>query len=162
MTTKTFREIHMNGEGFHTLGVYRLFFRAELQAALKRRADYDAEVEEWYEEGDGRSPEWTTIGTQPWFNENLHNPNRAINIGGLGYRFPHCMHGSDLTTDYDNICGGCEESTTAIEEAMLYARERFLRFNDRWDWINSAPGDLNHDTRNDLLKWAISLFPGKS
>ena len=26
-----------------------------------------------------------------------------------GYRAPHCIHGSDNWTDYDNICYGCEE-----------------------------------------------------
>lgn len=26
-----------------------------------------------------------------------------------GYRAPHCIHGTDNWTDYDNICYGCEE-----------------------------------------------------
>lgn len=26
-----------------------------------------------------------------------------------GYRPPHCFHGTNLWTDYDNICGPCED-----------------------------------------------------
>lgn len=152
MTTRSFYEIHFTGEGFRTLPVYRLFFKRALTEATKRRADYEAEVAEWYSTGDGASPDWRTESddeghTWRW------------NAGGLGHRFPVCIHGTDLTTDYDNICGGCEFGESTIEEAMGYARESFLRFNARWEWANAAPGDLAYDTRNELLAWAVSLFP---
>jgi hypothetical protein len=152
MTAKTFYEIHFTGEGFRTLGVSRLFFARALAQALKVRADYDAEVADWYENGEGRSPNWIVEhDAEGW----PHN----VNIGGSGYRFPHCIHGTSLWTDYDNICGGCEDGSTAIEDAIVSAREAFLRFNARWDWVHSAPGDLDHDTRRELLDWATSLFP---
>lgn len=158
MTTKTFREIHMDGEGFHTLGIYRLFFKAEFRAAQKRRADYDAEVADWYENGPGRPSKWVTDVIET--DEGEVELDR-YNVGGNGYAFPECIHGMSLVTDYDNICGGCEESMTVFDEARGYARERYLHFNDRWDWVSKAPGDLNHDTRNELLTWATSLFPKK-
>lgn len=72
-----------------------------------------------------------------------------------GYQFPVCIHGSSLTTDYDNICGGCEDGASVVEEARGYAREQFLRFCDRWDWASKAPGDLPYDERNRLLEWAM-------
>ena len=135
MRQTDFQRIHFTGEGFRTLSMYRLFFRRALREALQRRADYDEEVRAWYEEGEG-----------------LHS----------GYAFPHCIHGSSLWTDYDNICGWCEDGSTAIEEAIVAGRESFLRFNDRWEWVCNAPGDLAYDTRNSLMKWAASLFPKAS
>lgn len=171
--TKTFIETHFTGEGFRTLAVYRRFFKAALRAALKREADFYAEVAEWYETGDGAQPHWVELGTCEVAadvpgHENYHEAaegciawefTHRANLGGLGYAFPTCIHGSSLWTDYDNICGGCEESQSAIEDAIVAGRERYLRFNDRWEWINAAPGDLRHETRQELLDWAVSLFP---
>lgn len=135
---RNFAESQITGEGFRAVGIYRLFFRQALRDVRKRHADYEAEVSDWYENGHGRSRR----------------------DGGLGYRFPYCIHGASLTTDYDNICFGCEESETVIEEARGLARERFVRFNDRWDWVSSAPGDLPGDARKQAYDWATSLFPG--
>lgn len=182
--SKSFYEIHFTGEGFRTLGVYRLFFKRALRDAIARREAYDAERADWYENGDGRSPDWSGtdiscgncgiyFGSEPNPDTELMSSAcddgpehelafRRVNLGGLGYQFPHCIHGMSLVTDYDNICGGCENGDPVIEEAMGYARESFLRFNDRWEWIQSAPGDLNHDTRNELLTWATDLFPKKA
>lgn len=136
--SKSFLEIHFTGEGFRTLSTYRRFFAAALAEVRKREADYDEEVRAWYEEGEGR----------------------PRSEGGSGYRFPHCIHGASLWTDYDNICGWCEDSSTAIEQAIVFGRERFLRFVQRWEWVNAAPGDLDYDTRKGLLHWAASLHPG--
>ena len=151
--SKSFYQIHFTGEGFRTLEAYRLFFRRALQEALQARADYEAEVRDWYENGDGQAPDWRTESddeghTWRW------------NAGGLGHAFPHCIHGSSLVTDYDNICGGCEEGETPIQGAIVRARESFLRFNSRWEWICDAPGDLDNETRRELTIWAASLFPG--
>lgn len=137
MTTRSFYEIHFTGEGFRTLGVYRLFFKAALQEANQRVADYRDEVYEWYQNGDGR----------------------PVAAGGKGHTFPHCIHGSSLWTDYDNICAGCEDGETPIEYAIVRGREQFLRFVQRWEWVTSAPGDLDPTVRNGLFEWATSLFP---
>ena len=152
MRTNDFARLHITGEGFRTVAVYRLFFKAALRDVRKRIADYEAEVAEWYESGPGAKPDWRTESdedgrTWQW------------NAGGQGHRFPHCIHGTDLTTDYDNICFGCEESETVVEQARLHGRERYLRFNARWEWVHDTPGDLDETTRRQLLEWAISIFP---
>lgn len=144
----TFGQIHITGEGFRSVGVYRAFYLAALRTVRAARAKYEADVRDWYENGDGRSPDYVT-------DESGHR----YNVGGQGHAYPECIHGASLWTDYDNICGGCEESLTASEEARGIARERYLRFNQRWDWVCNAPGDLNHHTRTELNKWAISLYP---
>jgi hypothetical protein len=41
-----------------------------------------------------------------------------------GHRPHYCFHGTSLWTDYDNICGGCEDGDSAYSspgEAGLYA-----------------------------------------
>jgi hypothetical protein len=47
-----------------------------------------------------------------------------------------------LWSDYDNICGGCEDSVSIYEDARGIAREAWLRFCDRWDWYQSMPIDF--------------------
>jgi hypothetical protein len=46
----------------------------------------------------------------------------------LNDQFPACIHGTSLWTDYDNICGGCEESYTIIQLAQGRARARFRAY----------------------------------
>lgn len=128
--SKSFREIHITGEGFRTLAVYRLFFAAALRDVRKRIAEYDAEVRDWYAE----------------------NP---------GYQFPQCIHGSSLVTDYDNICGWCEDSSTPVELAIVEARSNFLRFLSIWEWINARPAGVNlaPEVHRDIMEQALALFP---
>ena len=162
MRVTDFQRIHISGEGLRTLGIYRLFFARALADVMARRAAYDAVVAEWYETGDGASPEWVEAGTQPWFDAEHDDPSRRVNIGGKGYRFPQCPHGMSLWTDYDNICGACEESETVTEEARGYAREAYLRFSERWEWFNAAPVDLQYQLPTEyaaLREWMFSLFP---
>lgn len=149
---KTFAEIHITGEGFRHVSVYRLFFKAALREVRANHEAYEAEVRDWYENGEGAAPDWRT-------EHDDEGHTWRWNAGGLGHTFPYCIHGSSLQTDYDNICGWCEDSSSITDEARLRAREQYLRFNDRWDWATSAPGDLGHEERNRLLEWATSLFP---
>lgn len=142
-----------------TPAVYRMFFKAALAQVRKHRADYDQEVRDWYETGDGRSPNWVDADTQPWFDADHDDPSRRVNLGGLGYRFPYCIHGSSLTTDYDNICGGCEDSLSVIEEARAIAQFNWGRFIKAWDWVTAAPTFLSQDLRDQMLTWAIATFP---
>jgi len=159
--SKSFYEIHFTGEGFRTLAVYRLFFKRALKAENKRVADYAAEVADWYENGDGRSPEWVEAETQPWFDAESDDPSRMVNIGGQGYRFPTCIHGASLWVDHDIPCGACEMGDDSpIQNAIIYGRESFIRFLARWEWAKKAPGDLDYETRNRLIHWAASLHPG--
>lgn len=44
-----------------------------------------------------------------------------------GFRPHYCIHGTNLWTDYDNICGGCEDGTftqySSPEQVRAYARD---------------------------------------
>jgi hypothetical protein len=144
-----------------TASVYRLFFADALRDVRNGRAAYDAEVEDWYTNGDGASPKWVEAGTQDWFVGVEHDdPSRLVNIGGKGYRFPHCIHGMSLWTDYDNICGGCEDSLTDIQQAQGMARSEFNRLTARFDWLMAAPTEFKGtDPWQNLLSDLMEDFP---
>lgn len=90
----------------------------------ERRAAYDAEVAEWYQE----------------------NP---------GYQFPECIHGTSLVTDYDNICGGCEDPRTDDEIAEDWAASLAADLNEREAWLSYAPSNLAAELRISLLQWGL-------
>lgn len=52
-----------------------------------------------------------------------------------GFAPHYCIHGTDLWTDYDNICGGCEDGSftehTTDEELIQYATDRVDWYIDR-------------------------------
>ena len=91
-----------------------------VKALRKREADYAAEVDAWYRSGDGRAPNWRT---EP--------DGRRWNAGGRGYTFPTCIHGTSRWTDYDNICGPCEDGPENVYELAWYSAirdvEEYLR-----------------------------------
>jgi hypothetical protein len=55
------------------------------------------------------------------------------------YRYPTCIHGTSTWTDYDNICGACEDGYTYFDyardgaEAIAEARNRWARFWELYD-----------------------------
>jgi len=119
---------------------------AELRKLKARAAEYRAEVDEWYRAGDGRSPRyWTNPET-----------GRTRNYGGKGYSFPYCEHGSSLWTDYDNICGGCEDGYSVYQLAVWSAHEKVSEVNRRIDWLTDAPRSLPTDMHRELVEWALS------
>ncbi|UUG69551.1 hypothetical protein SEA_SHAM_251 [Streptomyces phage Sham] len=119
-----------------------------LRALKKREAEYRAERAEWYRSGDGRSPKW------------YQGPDddRPYNYGGKGYAFPYaCVHGSSAWTDYDNICGPCEDGYSIYQIAIWEATERVAKVNERIEWLSDAPDALRHtDMHRDLIEWALS------
>lgn len=137
MSGRTFREIHVTGEGLRTLGVYRHFYRAALRRLREVEAAYEIEVRDWYENGDGR----------------------PTSEGGRGYAFPHCIHGTSRWTDYDNICGGCEDGRGSVGEAICEARTAFLRFVGVFDWMSSTPAAIPDEIRKEIANFAATLFP---
>lgn len=119
---------------------------AELRKLKAREAEYRAEREEWYRAGDGRSPRWVT-----------RPDGRSVNLGGKGYAFPYCPHGKSQWTDYDNICGGCEDGYSVYQLALWSAQEKVSEYNKRADWLLSAPDALRHtDMYRELIDWIVS------
>ena len=61
-----------------------------------------------------------------------------------GYRAPHCIHGTNCWTDYDNICYGCEEENgfseySTKDEIRAMARAEAIReHNQKMYRIHSA------------------------
>jgi hypothetical protein len=124
---------------------------AVLRALKAREAEYRAEVDEWYRCGDGRRPRWITKTRED-------GSTRQINMGGKGYSFPYCEHGSSLWTDYDNICGGCEDGTDIYQLAIWEAQEKVAEYNRRFEWVISAPSSLDPDTKRELIDWVIAAL----
>jgi hypothetical protein len=54
-----------------------------------------------------------------------------------GYRAPHCEHGMNLWTDYDPICGPCEDGMTMRDgvERRTYALDQAKRRMEEFDSI---------------------------
>jgi hypothetical protein len=137
MRTSDFAQRHITGEGLRQVGVYRHFYRAALQRIVAAEQAYREEVDAWYTTGDGR----------------------PSSEGGRGYTFPHCIHGSSRWTDYDNICGGCEDGYGAAEMAIGEARTAYIRFVDFFDWMSASPAALPEDIRKQIAEFSVSLFP---
>lgn len=127
-----------------------LHYLREGQAAV---AAYDAEVDAWYRSGEGRPSKYIE---SEW--------GGRINVGGHGYAFPHCIHGSSRWTDYDNICGGCEDGFTPDDRryCLDLAWNRYNRAMTRIDDAASLVGkhhDMPEDLKKALIDWAVSDFP---
>lgn len=117
-----------------------------LRELKARDAEYRAEREEWYRSGDGRRPNYRI------------NPEtgRSVNYGGKGYGFPYCPHGSSLWTDYDNICGRCEDGYSVYQLALWEAQGIMAKFNERSEWLFAAPASFkNTEAYRDVLEWVL-------
>jgi hypothetical protein len=64
-----------------------------------------------------------------------------------------------LWTDYDNICGACEEGLTPAQLAQGTARSAFLSFVHHWEWLAAAPADLPAEIRKSIVDWVLPTFP---
>lgn len=69
---------------------------------------------------------------------------------------PHyCQHGKDMWTDYDNICGPCEDGYGTYELALMLARADVAEMRKRTDWLAAMPkGNMPHKLFRSLLDWA--------
>jgi hypothetical protein len=76
-----------------------------------------------------------------------------------GYAFPTCIHGSSRWTDYDNICGWCEEGSTVVDLARLEARTNFLRFVEHYEFMLRVPNTVSEETRRAISDTLVDLFP---
>lgn len=120
-----------------------------LRELKAREAEFNEEREEWYRAGDGRRPKW------------YQGPNddRPYNYGGKGYSFPAaCAHGSSAWTDYDNICGPCEDGFSLYQLAIWSAQENVSEARKRLDWLLSAPPEFQRDYEelfSELIGWSV-------
>ena len=122
------------------------FALQELRKLKKWEMEERESREEWYRKGEGRSPRW------------YQGPNddRRYNYGGKGWAYPYCPHGTSQWTDYDNICGRCEDGHSVYQLAIWAAQEKAAEIKERIDWLTSAPKSFRHtDMWKETLDWAI-------
>lgn len=133
--------------------MYRLFYRAAIKVVQGRRDAYEADVKDWYENGEGADPDWRTESDD-------EGHEWRWNAGGLGHTYPRCIHGTSLWTDYDNICGGCEDPMTVLQEASYLARDWCDRYQRRAEWVKNRPSDMSVELTDALGTWVLeSLKP---
>lgn len=114
-------------------------------------ADYEEEVDTWYRSGPGRSPKWRHDVTED-------GEDYTWNVGGQGYRFPHCIHGTDLWTPYDNICGGCESGYSTYEEALGRAWSTYRAYEKRCKVYQAAvEAGAPREILSTLSAWIVEL-----
>ena len=99
--------------------------RVVLATIRKREAEYEAEVANWYESGDGR----------------------PVDQGGRGYIYPYCPHGARMWVDHDIPCGACEmgddrPTRRAVQEAAAAVAES----DRRLAWLNARPREMGYAT----------------
>lgn len=126
--------------------------REHLRTLKKRVAEYDEAVDAWYRNGEGRSPKWHTFveGDEVY----------RANVGGSGYRFPECIHGMSLWTDYDNICGGCEDGLTVYQEALYAGHRDAAAYLDRMSVVQYAVDQgVPAPIIEDLTTWGLDILP---
>ncbi len=132
--------------------IYKRVVLSELRKFKAADEEYRQDREDWYRNGDGRSPRWLT---DP-------ETGRTSNMGGKGYSYPYCPHGTSNWTDYDNICGRCEDGYSVYQMAVWSAKEKVAEYERRIDWLLSAPKSLDWDVKRDLLDWAVETIKDAS
>lgn len=137
-------------------GIRARFALAALAEVKAAAAAYESELDDWYRAGDGRPARWVTE------HDDDGNP-RTVNRGGMGYAFPYCPHGMSLWTDYDNICGYCEDSRTPYEIALGIAAQREAEYDNGMALLKAVHAfPLSYDTRlavaNEVSERMASLW----
>lgn len=111
--------------------------------SLRTFAEFEADRQRWYREGDGR----------------------PVSEGGRGHRYPYaCVHGASAWTDYDNICGPCEdgwgsfdanrEAVEAYHIAVSQISEAHRRFNKVKHFVTSERS-VPDALQSSLWAWAM-------
>lgn len=85
----------------------------------------------------------------------------ALDEAKRGYSMHYCIHGTNLWTDYDNICGGCENGESYFDymRELRYAKDRV---DSTWEKcqkrrVNLVPiisDGADGELINKLLEWA--------
>jgi len=117
-----------------------------LKKLKQREAEYWEARRYWYESGDGRPSDWRV---DP-------ETGRHWNAGGRGWTYPECIHGTSRWTDYDNICGGCEDGYSIYQLAIWEAKEKVAQFKERAEWVGAMPSSFKHtEMYHDVLDWVF-------
>jgi len=73
-----------------------------------------------------------------------------------GYRAHYCIHGTNQWTDYDNICGPCEDGLTIRELALVLAHDDVHEIEEREVFYKRALElHLPKELLEGLVTWAI-------
>ena len=76
-----------------------------------------------------------------------------------GYRPHYCIHGTNQWTDYDNICGPCEEGLTLYQLALYSAHDDVRTFEQRMALYRAAVDlDAPQVVRDALSNWGCELI----
>lgn len=78
-----------------------------------------------------------------------------------GFTPEFCIHGKYLWTDYDAICGWCEDGEeSTYKYALRLAKRDFADFHNRIDWLNKRPDRFDQPMPNELfnqiMAWVIA------
>lgn len=78
-----------------------------------------------------------------------------------GYRAHYCVHGTNQWTDYDNICGGCEDGLTTVADYLPLERHNAIHAARQYltglDSLMSAYGTLTRIGAADALDIGAAL-----
>jgi hypothetical protein len=101
---------------------------AKLAMMIERRLaatfdDYENDIVEWYRNGDGKRK---------------------------GYTYPACEHGTSRWTDYDNICGPCEDGLSLGDG--VYRRQIALSEAKR----RIAKAESLLSVMRDMNRWSVT------
>jgi hypothetical protein len=72
-----------------------------------------------------------------------------------GHRPHYCEHGTDLWTDYDPMCGLCEDGDSSRDPlqrrawAIIDAKARVNQFRAALDWYSDAPPGFDRFVNRD-------------
>lgn len=131
--------------GRHTLKL--IVARSIHERLVARVAAFEADRDEWYRSGDGRRPNWQYVDGEGF-----------VNLGGKGHTYPAaCVHGASAWTDYDNICGPCENGYSLLEIALGEAGQacaEFYRRSGAADHLRMEDS-LADDLRKSLTDWVF-------
>lgn len=82
-----------------------------------------------------------------------------------GHTFPVCIHGSSRWTDYDNICGGCEDGDSYFDYlrvAKAALREAQARWDNYWEAQDKYIWMVSHGYDNEAAgkfsQWAHDKY----
>lgn len=81
-----------------------------------------------------------------------------------GHRPHYCIHGTNQWTDYDNICGGCEDSLTVWDMAERAAWARHTEYLHVLDLMQALMRSHDHEpvptyVTDAYVQWLTDVSP---